>query len=174
VTVAAGAVGGVSVFVLIAAALSGRVGDRRGRLSVLRFALPVYGAGLLVPFLVDDPWVVGIVAPVVGLGGGVVMALPYAVLTPLMPEEDHGALTGFYTFSRGIGIALGPLLAGVAVSVLSGPFAGTQGYQAVWGVCAAAVLLSLVFVRRLRRRAEEEDSCSTLARQDRRVFESVR
>jgi MFS family permease len=157
VTVAAGAVGVVSVFVLAAAALSGKVGDRRGRLNVLRLALPVYGLGLLVPFLVDNPWVVGIVAPVVGLGGGVVMALPYAVLTPLMPEEDHGALTGFYTFSRGIGIALGPLIAGVAISISSGSFSGTEGYQAVWGVCAAAILLSLVFVRRLRRRTKEQE-----------------
>jgi MFS family permease len=153
--VAAGAVGIVAVFVLIAAGLSGKIGDHEGRLRTMQYALPVYGVGLIVPFLVTNPWVVGVVAPVVGLGGGVVMALPYSILTPLMPDEDHGALTGFYTFSRGVGIGLGPLLAGVAISVLSGPFSGTQGYQAMWGVCAAAVLTSLVFVRRLRRRTAE-------------------
>lgn len=154
---AAAGVGIVAVFVLVAAAASGRLGDRRGRLRVLGVALPVYGIGLLVPFLVTSPWVIAAVAPVIGLGGGVVMALPYAILTPLMPEEEHGALTGFYTFSRGIGIALGPLLAGVAVSVLSGVFSSTEGYQAVWGVCAAAILLSLAFVGRLRRRIEARE-----------------
>jgi Na+/melibiose symporter-like transporter len=155
VTTAAAVVGGGSIFVLVAAATSGPLADRMGRLAVLRGALVVYGLGLLVPFLVPVPLVVAVVAPLVGLGGGAVMALPYAVLTPLMPGEDHGALTGLYTFSRGIGTSLGPLLAGVAVSLGSGLFTATDGYQAVWGVCAVAVLGSLPVVARLRRLAAD-------------------
>jgi hypothetical protein len=66
-----------------------------------------------------------------------------------MPDEAHGALTGYYWLSRGLGTWLGPLLGGFAVTVLAGGFAGTHGLQAVWGVCAAAVLLSIVPTRRL-------------------------
>jgi MFS family permease len=87
--------------------------------------------------------------PFIAIGGGVLMALPYAVLQPLMPEGRHGALTGYYSLSRGLGTWLGPLVAGLAITALSGPFAGTHGYQAVWGVCAAASLLSLLPLRRL-------------------------
>jgi MFS family permease len=79
------------------------------------------------------------------------MALPYALLIPLMPDDEHGAVTGYYSVSRGLGAWLGPLLAGVAISALRGPFAETDGYQAVWGVCAVAVLLSLLPLRSLRR-----------------------
>lgn len=71
------------------------------------------------------------------------MALPCALLMPLMPEKEHGALTGYYSLSRGLGTWLGPLLGGLAITAPAGVFTATQGYQAVWGACAAAALLSL-------------------------------
>jgi MFS family permease len=144
-------IGGVAVVVLLAAVGSGRLADRFGHARVLAFALPVYGLGLLVPFLVTAPVAVALSVPPIAIGGGVIMALPYAVLMQHMPQEQHGALTGYYSFSRGIGTWLGPLLGGLAVTVLAGPFAATEGYQAVWGVCAAAVLLSLLPLRSLAR-----------------------
>jgi MFS family permease len=69
---------------------------------------------------------------------------------PLMPEGRHGALSGFYALSRGIGTALGPLLAGIAISVAREPLSSTDGYAAMWAVCAAATLASIPLVRRLR------------------------
>lgn len=50
--------------------------------------------------------------PSVATGGGIIMALPYAVMMPLMPEGQHGSLTGCYSLSRGLGTWLGPLLGG--------------------------------------------------------------
>jgi MFS family permease len=71
---------------------------------------------------------------------------------PLMPEDEHGTLTGFYSLSRGIGIVAGPILAGVLIAVTAhGPFGGTHGFQAMWIVCAAGAFGSILFVRRLRR-----------------------
>jgi MFS family permease len=143
-------IGGVAVVVLVAALASGKLADRYGRLRVLRLALPVSGVGFLVPFVSASPLIVALSIPFIAIGGGVIMALPYAVLMPLMPEAEHGALTGFYSFSRGLGTWLGPLLGGVAITALAGVFPDTQGYQAVWGVCAVAALLSLWPLRRLR------------------------
>jgi Na+/melibiose symporter-like transporter len=143
-------IGGVAVLVLFAALGGGKLADRFGRTDVLRIALPVFGLGLLVPFLVTTPWIIALAVPFIAVGGGVLMALPYAVLQPLMPDGRHGALTGYYSLSRGLGTWLGPLIAGLAITALSGPFSGTHGYQAVWGVCAAASLLSLLPLRRLR------------------------
>jgi MFS family permease len=150
ISVAAAMVAGVAVFVALAAPISGRLADRFGTQRILHVSLTVYGAGLLVPFLVDEPWVVALVAPVIGFGGGVVMTLPYALLIPLMPPGDHGLATGLYSVSRGIGTSLGPLLAGIAITALDGVFAGTDGYQAMWGVCAVAILASLPFLARVR------------------------
>jgi MFS family permease len=75
---------------------------------------------------------------------------------PLMPEDEHGALTGFYSISRGVGIVSGPIIAGVLIHVTRhGPFGSTQGFQAMWIVCAAAAFGSLPFVYSMRRHAGE-------------------
>jgi MFS family permease len=87
------------------------------------------------------------------------MTLAYALLIPLMPEDEHGALTGFYSLSRGLGIFSGPIIAGALISITSsGPFSSTQGFQAMWIVCAAATFASLYFVRRLRRQSEDRQA----------------
>lgn len=144
---ASGVVGAVALVVLVAAPVSGRMSDRFGSTAVLRAALPVYGVGLLVPLFVRSPWALAPILPVIAFGGGVIMTLPYAMLIPLMPEGGHGALTGFYSLSRGIGVMLGPLLAGVAVTALKGPLSGTHGYAAMWLVCSASILLSIPLVK---------------------------
>ena len=146
-------IGGVAVLVLLAALACGKLADRFGRLRVLRLTLPIYAAGFLVPFLTASKLAIALVMPLVAIGGGVIMALPYAVLSPLMPDGEHGALTGFYSISRGLGTWLGPLLAGRAISLLAGVFTATHGYQAVWGVCALGAALSLLPLRGLDRRA---------------------
>jgi MFS family permease len=146
---AAVAVAVVAIFVLAGAAVSGVLADKRGRRPVMLAAVAVFGTVLLVPFLVTAKLPIAVAAPVIAFGGGVLMSQPYALLVPLMPEEHHGALTGFYTASRGIGIMLGPLIGGAAVAAASGVMASTEGYAAVWLVCALASLLSIPFLRRV-------------------------
>lgn len=150
-TTAAAVIGAVSVFVLVGAVAGGRLGDRFGKTRTMLYAAPLYGAGLLVPFAVHDPLLVGIVAPVVAIGGGFVMTLPYAILMPLMPDEQHGSLTGFFSMSRGLGAMLGPVLAGAAVDLLSGAMTATDGYAGAWLVAGLGALASVPFVWRLRR-----------------------
>ena len=49
------------------------------------------------------------------------------------PEHQHGVLTGFYSFSRGLGIIVDPILAGALISLIgTGPFQATNGFQAMW------------------------------------------
>jgi MFS family permease len=150
-TTAALIIGGVALVVLFAALAAGALADRYGATRVLATALPVYGLGFLVPLLFSAPVVVAGAIPFIAIGGGVIMALPYAVLIPLMPDDERGALTGYYSVSRGLGTWLGPLLGGLAITGLAGVFEATNGYQAVWGVCALATLASLIPLRVLRR-----------------------
>ena len=49
----------------------------------------------------------------------------------------HGAVTGLYSLSRGVGTSLGPLLAGVAIE------AAGEDYRWTWLVCGAAILVSI-------------------------------
>jgi MFS family permease len=143
-------IGAVAVVILLGAGLAGKLGDRYGRLRVVRIGLWAYGVGFLVPAFTTIRPLIAAAIPFIALGGGAVMTMAYAILMPLMPEDEHGALTGFYSVSRGLGIILGPILAGALIWLTSdGPFRATHGFQAVWIVCAAAAIVSLLFVRRL-------------------------
>jgi MFS family permease len=149
-------VGGVALVILVGAGFSGKLGDRFGRIRVVRIALWSYGLGFVVLIFTTSRPIIAAAIPFIALGGGAVMTMAYALLMPLMPEDEHGALTGFYSVSRGIGIICGPILAGVAVSLTaSGPFKATQGFQAMWIVCAAAALSSIVFLRSLKGQSED-------------------
>jgi Na+/melibiose symporter-like transporter len=154
---AVAAIGAAAVFILAGAPTAGKLADRFGRARVMRVALLVYGTGLLVPLVVTNPIGIAAIIPVVALGGAVLMTLPYALLVPMMPEDEHGALTGFYSLSRGIGIALGPILAGAAIEALRGVFGSTHGFAAMWGVCSAAIFLSLPLLGRLRSESDDRE-----------------
>ena len=149
-------VGAVALVILVGAVAAGKAGDRYGRLRMLQYALVAYGVGFLALVFTTSRVAIAAAIPLVAVGGGTVMTLAYAVLMPLMPDGEHGVLTGFYSFSRGIGIICGPVLAGLLISVTRhGVFASTQGFQAIWIVCAAAALGSLPIVRRMRHSLSE-------------------
>ncbi len=151
-------IGGVALVILIGAAGSGKLGDRFGRVRVVAVALVGYGTGYLALAFTTSRPVIGAAIPFVALGGGAVMTMAYALLMPLMPADEHGALTGFYSTSRGVGIVLGPLIAGALIwGTRHGLFAATQGFQAMWIVCAAATFASLFFLRRLDYANEDQE-----------------
>lgn len=155
-TTASLVIGGVAFVILIAAGVVGKLGDRFGRIRVARIALIAYGVGFIVPAVTTTKPLIAAAIPFIAFGGGAVMTLAYAILMPLMPEDEHGLLTGFYSVSRGLGIIAGPILAGVVISLTSsGVFKATHGFQAVWIICAAAALLSLLFLRKLREADED-------------------
>lgn len=144
-------IGAVAVVILVGAAVSGKLGDTFGRERVATIASIMYGLGFLVPLLTTSRPVLIAAVPFIALGGGAVMTLAYALLMPLMPEDEHGLLTGFYSLSRGLGIVAGPILAGLAIDLTAnGPFGGTHGFQAMWLVCAVGALGSVPLLRVMR------------------------
>ena len=151
-------IGGVALVILIGAAGSGKLGDKFGRIRVVTIALIGYGAGYLVPVFTTSRPAIGAAIPFIALGGGTVMTMAYALLMPLMPEDEHGALTGFYSISRGVGIVLGPILAGALIWLTKDHiFKATNGFQAMWIVCAAATFGSLWFLRKMANAAEDRE-----------------
>jgi MFS family permease len=156
-------VGAAAIPILIGAAAAGKLGDKLGRRRVMMWAAVLFGAPMVVPLLTTFRPAIIAVVPFICVGGGVMMSLPYALLQPLMPEERHGALTGYYSASRGVGVVLGPLLGGVAISVGSGILSSTKGYSAMWLVCGVAALAAVPLIQRVRRRdsdAREDDEAA--------------
>ena len=135
--------GAVAAVAVVAAPVAGFLGDRFGTVRVMRVALLVYGAGLLLPAFTRSIWVLAPALPLIGFGGAVAMTLPYALVAERQPRRSHGAASGLYDLSRGLGVLAGPVLAGAAVDLARPWMADTRGYGAVWIVAGSSVLVSL-------------------------------
>ena len=144
----------VGVGALLAAPVAGKLADRFGSRRVIKVAIWIFIAGLVpTQFSTTSLYVIAIVP--VAFAAVVMMTLPYAILVDLLPQRrDHGVGAGLFQLSRGFGIILGPLLAGLATDAsdgLDGPFsyAATSGYSSIFGVSLVFLLISTLFMQRL-------------------------
>ena len=135
---------------VVAALLSGFLGDRFGLAKVIFFASFLYAAGLFAGGFGTQwhRWYLPVVF-VVAIAGGMVMTLSWGLLFKLMPAADRGAISGLATTTKGIGLLIGPLLAGASIDVLSPYLEGTRGYQALWPILGVPILLAIPLVARL-------------------------
>jgi MFS family permease len=136
---------------LIGAALAGRLAERFGTRRVVRWTAIAYGAPMIAPLLFDEPAALVPMIPVISASAGIMMALPYAMLIPMMPRAGHGLLTGVYSMSRGLGIIVGPVLAGAATEgqrALGLPL-GTVDYSALWLAAGLLLLASVPLLGRM-------------------------
>jgi MFS family permease len=132
---------------IVAALVAGPLGDRFGMARVIVGASLVYGFGLLGGGLATEwhAWYLAIIF-FVAIAGGAVMTLAWGLLFKLMPAGDRGAVAGLATTTKGIGLVIGPLLAGAAIDVLRGPLGETGGYQALWPILGVPILLVVPLV----------------------------
>jgi MFS family permease len=137
---------------IVAALAAGRIGERLGLARTIFYASCVYGVGLLFAGLADTwhAWFYAVIFPV-AIAGGTVMTLSWALLFKLMPAQHRGAISGIATTTKGWGLLFGPVVAGIAIDQFSPYLKGTDGYQALWPVCALPVLLALPIVANLVR-----------------------
>jgi maltose/moltooligosaccharide transporter len=147
---ASAVIGVVAGAYVIAAFGAGRLADAVGVHRLMRIAVWIYGAGLLVGAGLGslDTFLIGL--PFIALAGAVVMTLPYGILVGITPPGAEGALSGLFGFSRALGAVLGPIVVGVAIDVLAPLFPATNGYGAMWIAIGAPILLSLPFLQALR------------------------
>jgi hypothetical protein len=87
--------------------------------------------------------------PFVALAGSILLTLPQALAFTLAPVGGQGAAAGLVDFSRGVGVVLGPVAVGVAVSLSASFLSATSGYAAMWPVIGVVMLLSVPILRRL-------------------------
>lgn len=137
---------------VVAALASGRLGERLGLARTILYASCVYGTGLLFAGLASawHSWYYAVIFPV-AIAGGTVMTLSWALLFKLMPAQHRGAISGIATTTKGWGLLIGPVVAGVAIDLFSPYLKGTDGYQVLWPVCAIPVLAAIPIVGNLVR-----------------------
>jgi MFS family permease len=137
---------------VVAAVGSGPVADRVGLARFIFACSWVYGIGLLLGGLATEwhSWYYALVFPM-ALAGGAVMTQAWALLFTLMPDRHRGAISGLATMTKGLGLLVGPLLAGAAIDLSSPILDETEGYGALWPVCALPILAAIPLVYRLMR-----------------------
>ena len=142
----------VAVAYVIGAPIAGRAAERWGIVRVMEVAALSYGLILCAAVLARSVPPMLIALPVGALAGAILMTLPQALAFTLAPEGAQGAAAGLVDFSRGIGVVLGPVLVGAAVSACThfSFFSHTHGYAVMWGVIGVPNLLSLLLLRMLR------------------------
>jgi MFS family permease len=150
--------GAVAGGYVVAALVSGRLGDRFGLARVIAWASVVYGTGLVLGGLGQTwhDWYIPLVF-FVAIAGGSVMTLAWGLLFKLMPRADRGAISGLATTTKGIGLLIGPLLAGGAIDIVAPHLEQTQGYQVVWPILGLPILLVIPLVLSLMRAESAAD-----------------
>jgi MFS family permease len=141
----------VGVVYVVAGLLSGYLADKYGRSRVMRIGLWLYLGGCILGVFMDDiKWAFAFL-PIFGLGGAIVMTLPYAILIRLMPKAHVGQFTGMFSLVRGLANIIAPLVAGGAIDFVAhylrgGRYEGRQ-YAVIWLVAAVMIVISLFFFR---------------------------
>jgi len=135
---------------VIAAAIATRFGDHWGLGNVILGASVVYGLGLLGAGLATTWhwWYYGFIFPV-AMAGGTVMTLAWGLLFKVSPSTDLGTITGLATTTKGIGLIIGPLVAGGAIDIMAPYLESTRGYAALWPTMAIPILAAIPFVLKL-------------------------
>lgn len=144
----------VGVTYMVAALASGYLADRYGRFRLMRVGLVVFFGGCMLGFFMRDIKWAFIFLPIFGLGGSIVLTLPYAILMSLMPKEHIGQFTGMFSMMRGLANIVAPVLAGAAIDIASRYMPEGTEYAVVWLYSAAMILISLYFFRNTGRDAE--------------------
>jgi DHA1 family multidrug resistance protein-like MFS transporter len=145
----------VAVAYVIGAPIAGRLSERYGVVRVMEVSAAIYGSIMCLGLFARSLTPMLIVLPVGAIAGSILMTLPQALAFTLAPDDAQGSAAGLVDFSRGIGVVLGPVLVGAAVSEFSSSLSSTHGYAAMWPMIGVPLLLSLFLLRLLRGRAEE-------------------
>ena len=151
-TVAATLLAVVAGGYMVGAVASGPLGDRLGLARVIAYASVVYGGGYVAAGTAEQwhDWYYAVIFPV-AIAGGTVMTLAWGLLFKLMPARERGAIAGLATTTKGIGLLIGPLAAGVTIDVMAPYLDSTNGYQVLWPICGIPILAAIPLVRALIR-----------------------
>jgi EmrB/QacA subfamily drug resistance transporter len=97
----------------------GSVSDLFGRVPVLRFGLVAFGAGSVLAATAATPSILIAARVIQGLGAAFLVPGSLALINSAFDRAEQSAAIGVWTAWTGTAFALGPLLGGLAVDLLS-------------------------------------------------------
>jgi len=132
---------------LIAMAISGRWSDKVGRRKPFVIAASIIMAmSFLVPFVWPTVTAMFIQGAMTGVGMGVFIVVDQALFIDLLPHrESAGRDLGLANLGTSLGLALGPVLAGVIIVVSGG------AYGPVWPIAFVLVIIAALAVLPIKR-----------------------
>ena len=99
--------------------LAGSISDLIGRVPVMRFGLATFGTGAALAASATSPTTLIVGRLVQGLGGAFLVPGSLALINSAFDRADRPTAIGTWTAWTGTAFALGPLLGGLAVDLLS-------------------------------------------------------
>jgi maltose/moltooligosaccharide transporter len=148
-SIASAVIAVVAAAYVAGAPIASRLADRFGIVPVMTWSALAFGVGLCYGSIPTTLTPLLIALPFVALAGSILLTLPQALAFTIAPTGGQGAAAGIVDVSRGVGVVLGPVVVGAAVSLSSSLFSATNGYAAMWPVIGVVVLLSVPVLRRL-------------------------
>ncbi|MCC6790690.1 MAG: DHA2 family efflux MFS transporter permease subunit, partial [Thermomicrobiales bacterium] len=91
----------------------GALGDRLGRGKALQAGLVIFGGSSLWAAYAGSADALIAARAVMGIGGALIMPATLSILTDVFPREERGRAIAIWSGVAGIGIGLGPLVAGL-------------------------------------------------------------
>jgi EmrB/QacA subfamily drug resistance transporter len=91
----------------------GALGDRLGRGKALQAGLVIFGGSSLWAAYASSAEALIAARAVMGIGGALIMPATLSILTDVFPREERGRAIAIWSGVAGIGIGLGPLVAGL-------------------------------------------------------------
>jgi MFS family permease len=145
---ASGVIALVAIAYVVGAPVASRLSDRFGIVAVMFWAAAAYGTVLCLGMVPNTVTPMLILLPIGAVAGAILMTLPQALAFTLAPDASQGAAAGLVDFSRGVGVVLGPVIVGAAVTASASLLSSTHGYAIMWPVIGVPVLLSLLLLGR--------------------------
>ena len=137
----------VGIVYIVAGLSGGFLADRYGRERILWTGLWIYLVGCSIGFFVRDLRLGLVLLPIFGLGGSLVLTLPYTVMMTLMPRDRIGQFTGLFSVSRGAATVIAPVIFGAGIDAATAMMGQVRGYAIIWPLAAAAIVVSIFLYR---------------------------
>jgi MFS family permease len=121
--------------ILVSRPITGRLFDRKGENSLMYPAILLFAAGMLLFSQTHHGSTLLLAGALIGLGFGVIQSVSQAIAVRMTPQHRMGMATSTYFIFSDIGMGIGPLIAGLAMS-----FAGYSGMYLGMAIVGAGCL----------------------------------
>lgn len=128
-----------------------KISRRYGRGRVLSGGFLLLCAACLLYPLARSLWALFLNQILFGLGMGLILPLTMTAAIETVPGDSRGAAMGIYQAVYGVGMFLGPVIAGNVIEMYAGGGASYAGYAANFRLCALIALVGAVAARLLTR-----------------------